>query len=303
MTTLILPALVGSHPLAALASFGLLRLVSEVDPTAKLRFVLQDDWIAAVELSTLSSDQELIEALASWVKSDKLDQPLTWEDDVRVKPSVYRQELEKAVAEQSVLSDFLSSLIADGAVDAQKGLVKPSAFYMVSGQQSFLGGLREILAQTRQSPEATFREAVFGPWQYKTRAHSLGWDPNAERLYALRSRAPTSEKPACIAGAVLLAFWALPMMPALSLSRRPATIGFSRVGREQQFSWPIFSVPIDLSELTSMLHVGSEGWCKPDGMSLRTGVEAVYASTRFEFGQGYAVLRPASADFPRRITR
>lgn len=298
MKSLTLPALIGSHPLGALASFGLLRLVSAIDPLARLGFVLRDDWVAFIESIAIIDEERLVAALAHWLKTDDLDQALTWAKDIRVKPDIYREALRDAISSgQTVRSDFLGSLVADGVVDAQKGLVKPSAFYMVSGQQSFLGGLREILAQARQSPESVFREAVFGPWRYRVRAHSLGWDPNTERLYALRSRAPTSEKPSCVAGAVLLAFWALPMMPVLSNAGRAQTIGFSRAERYQSFSWPIFSRPVDATELTTLLQVGPKGWrC---GQNLRSGIEIVFESSRFEFGQGYAVLRPAQ---PRRAS-
>lgn len=292
MSSLTLSALIGSHPLGALASFGLLRLVATLDPSAKLAFVLRDDWVASIESSFVDSESKLIEVLAQWLNADDLNQALTWADDVRVAPAEYRQALRDAMAAgQTAHLDFLCSLVADGAVDAQKGLVKPSAFYMVSGQQSFLGGLREILAQSRKSAESVFQEAVFGPWRYRTRLHSLGWDPNTERVHALRSRAPTFEDPSCVAGAVLLAFWALPMLPALSCEGRPRTIGFTRRGREQSFSWPVFSRFVDVAELTTLLQVGPSGWrgCK----GLRPGIEATFESSRFEFGQGYAVFRPA----------
>jgi hypothetical protein len=302
MKPLVLSALIGSHPLGALASFGLLRLVSAVDPAAKLAFMLRDDWIASLKSSVVADEAKLIEVLSQWLKGDDLKEALGWATDVRMERPAYLKVLNAAIADGlAVRTDFLASLVADGAVDTQKGLVKPSAFYMVSGQQSFLGGLREILAQARTSPEAVFQEAVFGPWRYRIRSHSLGWDPNTERLYALRSCAPTSEKPSCIAGAVLLAFWALPMMPAVSNEGRPQTIGFVRRGREQHFSWPIFSMAIDASELTTLLQVGLKGWNGRRG--LRSGIEVVLESSKFVFGQGYAVLRPARAIRSRAVAR
>jgi hypothetical protein len=295
MKTLIrLPALIGSHPLSALSSFGLLRLISQWDFQAKLSFTLEDDWIASVETSEFDSSSALIEALAKWAKSQALDQMLSWADDVRVAPSDYQRVLGSAIDDGNlVLANFLSAIVADGSVDAQKGLVKPSALYMVSGQQSFLGGMREILLQVRASAQQLFEEALTGPWRYATRTHSLGWDPNTERLYALRHRAPTSEKPSCIAGAVLLAFWALPIFPALSNARKPVTIGFSRNDGDHYFSWPVFSTLIDLAELASLLHVGATGWTSDDGRRPRSGIEATYESSRAEFGQGYAVFRAA----------
>ena len=292
MNSIALNGLLGSHPLGALASFGLLRLISDKDPTARLYFEMQDDWIARIESDAISGEDTLIAMLVDWINSEELASAMDWADDARVQPAAYRDMLRGAIAEgRRARMDMMSALVADGATDAQKGLIKPSAFYMVSGQQSFLGGLREVLAQARKSPEAIVREAIFGPWRYQVRTHSLGWDPNTERLYALRSRAPTSEKPSCVAGAVLLASWALPMMPGLSQEGRALTIGFCRRQKAQIYSWPIFSIPIGVGDLRTLLQVGHQGWINSG--KRRSGIEAIFESERFEFGQGYAVLRPA----------
>jgi hypothetical protein len=289
-----LPALIGTHPLGALASFGLLRLAESWDPEAKLSFVMEDDWIATLRTETHSTLEELIFRLTEWLESEHLDRLLDWAEDVRVPPDEYRKILTRMIDKnQRGIVDFVSAIAADGAVDGQKGYIKPSLFYMASGQQSFLGGAREIVAAARSAGRATFEEALAGPWTYRTRLHSLGWDPGTERLYALRGRAPTSEKPACIAGAVLLALWALPLFPAMSAGGRLQTIGFSRIDKEWLFSWPVFSRPIDLAELTSIVQTGD--WLSGDGRSLRPGIEAVYHSRRAEFGQGYAVFRPVQA--------
>jgi len=318
--TISLPALMGSHPLGALASFGLLRLATEWDPQAQLSFEMQDDWVARLHSEELSTAELLIEKLSAWVSSDVLDRLLEWAEDVRVPPKEYRKLLEQATGDDDhYFAAFLSAIACDGAVDGQKGLVKPSAFYMVSGQQTFLGGMQQVVAAVRASPEIGFKEALIGPWRYQTKAHSLGWDPNAERLYALRHRAPrggryprrgsrhaerlyalrhrapTAEKPSCIAGAVVLAFWALPLMPGVSVGGRPYTIGFTRRKEGTFLAWPIFSAPIDLAELTSLLRAGPRSWTNNDGSGFRSGIEAVFESLRYEFGQGYAVLRAARA--------
>lgn len=296
-----LPALVGSHPLAALASFGLLRLLTDWDSAAKLGFVMEDDWVAFIEVQRFDSIDAIIDETAAWVCSNALDSALRWtSDDVRVLPSKYRAALRNALAENDVsLANFLTAFAADGAVDRQKGQIKPSAFYMVSGQQSFLNGLREILVRVRADASPAFREALLGPWSYQTLLHSLGWDPNTERLYALRHRSPTSEKPTCVAGAVLLALWTLPLFPVVSAAGRALTVGFALEDRLQYFSWPVFSTAIDLRELKSLLHAGEGGWKSAAGR-LRPGIETIFRSRRFEFGQGYAVLRGAEAIYQRR---
>lgn len=287
-----LPALLGSHPLGMLASIGLLRKVAEWDAAAKLEFVMDDDWIAVVRTRAASDAVGLVDKLVEWIGGDSLDRLLDWADDVRIAPEAFRQRLTAALDDGDLeMAGFLSALIADGAVDGQKGLTKPCGFYMVSGQQSFLGGMREIVRQVRVDARVAFEEALIGPWRYRIRAHSLGWDPNTERLYALRHRAPTSEKPVCIGGAILLAFWALPLFPAVAIDGRASTVGFIRTEKGQCFTWPVWSVPVSLDELTSLLHCGEKAWMAGEPRVARSGIRALYRSRRAEFGQGYAVLR------------
>lgn len=298
-----LPGLLGSHPLGVLASFGLLRKVSEWDVHAKLSFVMEDDWIATLHTDAFADTEALAARLADWTTSDIFDRLLGWADDVRVSPDEFRRRVSDALAANDLaLVAFLNAIATDGVVDGQKGLVKPSAFYMASGQQSFLGGMREIVSQVRAAPIEAIKEAIIGPWRYEMRVHSMGWDPNTERLYALRHRAPTSEKPVCIGGAVLLAFWALPLFPVMAIGGRAATTGFVREGSQQYFTWPVWSPPIGIDELTSLIHCGESIWISETG-GFRGGIECVYRSKRAEFGQGYAVLRPAEARVPRPRTR
>lgn len=289
-TRVLLPALLGSHPLGALASFGLLRLVTQGDTSARLTFVMQDDWIAALESSEILSINSLISILVKWIEREDVDHILQWADDVRIARAEYQHVLESALLNGDwILAEFLGAIAADGAVDKQKGLIKPCSFYMVSANQSFLKGMQKVVAAIRTNPESIFREALEGPWKYETRVHGLGWDPNTERLYALRHKAPTSEKPSCVAGAVVLALWALPLFPSISYNGMARTIGFTRRNSQQFFSWPVFSTPIHLSALMTLLQCGEKAW-RSKGI-LRPGIDACYKSQRFEFGQGYAVFR------------
>ncbi len=299
MAELSCTALLGSHSLGALASFGLLRLVAATDPTARLRFELADDWIAVLASARYTTTQALIEHLSEWTKSPAFDRMLGWAVDVRVPSRQYRQSLDEALAcNDHDLSSFLCAFAADGAIDGSKQQIKPSAFYMVSGQQSFLGGVRDILSQCRARGPKVFDEALLGPWRYGTRAHSLGWDPGTERLYALRHRAPTSEKPCCIPGAVLLGLWALPLFPPVSERGRERTTGFERIDGERYFSWPVFTASVSLDELRSLLQ--TRRWSAAGGARRREGIAAVYRSRRSEFGQGYAVFRAPEAELPPR---
>lgn len=287
MNTHRLPALIGSNPLGALAAFGLLRLLSEDDPNARLSFVEADDWLACIH----TERHPQLDDLLAWLHQQQ-GGALPWlelwpGDDLRIQAQTFR-EWQSEHLNDAALQPWLSALAADGAVDRQKGLIKPSAFYMVSGQMNFIAGLKDIrTALQSASDDRHWREALLGPWSYRTQAHSLGWDPAGERLHALRHRAPTAEKATCIPGAIWLAAQALPWFPCLSEEGRECTLGYTRDRRQRSLHWPVFTDALDADTLRLLISSGQ--WTQ--GRS--RGLAARYASERFEFGQGYAVFRPA----------
>lgn len=90
---------------------------------------------------------------------------------------------------------------------------------------------------------------------------------------------------------MLLAFWALPLFPTVAANQRAVTTGFTRSRGEQHFHWPIWSTPIGLDELRTLMHTGKSAWFSQTGGRLRDGIQGVYRSRRSEFGQGYAIFR------------
>jgi hypothetical protein len=73
------------------------------------------------------------------------------------------------------------------------------------------------------------KEALFGPWKYVHDEHSLGWDPQGQRLHALRNKAPTNDaKRRSVCAAVFLATEALPLFPSFAVRNRLQTTGFHR---------------------------------------------------------------------------
>ncbi len=294
MSRIELTALIGSHPLGALAAFGLLRLISTGDRTARLSFSEQDDWIAMIDARFASVD-ELLTFLAEW-SSKEVPKVLELfgEDDVRVSPPKFRELLRATLsdgAEGLSIASFLVALAADGAEDQTKHLVKPSPFYMASGQQSFIDTMRRIHASTQKQKQEAWREALLGPWTYGVEEWGAGWDPGSERLHALRAQAPTKDKTTCVVGAVRLGFEALPLFPTFSVARSVHTVGWVERDRLDRFRWPVPSVPVSVETLGVLL--ASNDILKTSPPPKREGIAAIYESVRHEFGQGYAVFRPS----------
>lgn len=293
MNDIRLTGLIGSNPLGALAAFGLLRVCSDIPAlsNSRLYWTQEYDWIAVLRAPDGFGKGELLEKLAEQQKT--LDfSAFNWSKDIRVAPDDYRAKLD-AQAKGSTLcnrlnADYFAAFGSDIVSDGSKGLVKPTAFYMTSGQQKFLDAVCDIgnSLQSDSCKEA-YEEALFGPWRYTDEYHSLGWDPAAERLHALRYLAPTREHARCVRAAVWLAVEALPLYPTAASDGRLATTGFVRQDRNTMLVWPIWTPPIGIDTLRSLIMTSDESSLK------RRGVAAVYRSIRSKFGQGYAILRPA----------
>ncbi|MEW6247042.1 MAG: hypothetical protein AB1555_10065 [Nitrospirota bacterium] len=295
-----LTGLIGSNPLGALAAFGLLRVCHEISALAfaSLSWQLEDDWVAVLTLPTGQGETSLVSQLAEYLRARRLE-VFTWSDDIRERPESYkrrlREQAQKARYCERLEADYYAAYGSEMKADGSKGLVKPTAFHMTSGQQKFLKSVREVAESLRNGSEDAIREALFGPWHYQDQYHSLGWDPITERMYALRYRAPTSEQPVCVRAAVWFAVEALPLFPTVVARGRLDTAAFAKQDGVARFVWPIWSKPIGLDTLRTLL-LTSELFGRLDQWESleRRGVAAIYESVRSEFGQGYAILRPSA---------
>lgn len=294
-TEIELTGLTGSSPIGALAAFGLLRLCAEIEALsqAKLGWRRRDDWFAVLSLSGDINKEALVALLSEHLRRQFTD-VFAWSEDVRVTREQYQETLQKSVYDASFgdrrFCDYLAAFASEMAVDNAKGLVKPTAFYMTSGQQKFLGSALELAETYRKDQSEKLNEALFGPWLYRDKQHALGWDPAAERMYALRHKKPGDETPTSVSAAIRLALEAIPLFPVFpDKNGRLSTSGFVRIKRENVFQWPLWQAPISLDALKTLLT--SE--LSDDTNLCQRGVNALYKSIRSEFGQGYGIFRPA----------
>lgn len=311
-----LNGLVGSHPLGTLAAFGLLRACSEIKELsgACLYWRMEDEWVAWIEAPASSKEElrrSLIEGLVA--RQAKRPEAAYFKGSIEPLPGEYRLALQ-AAAESSCsrlreavdfYAAFGSEIVTFRKQSDKKDHIKPTAFCMTSGNQDFLSLVQELASslchgnekKRGHDPEDAFEESLFGPWTYTDDQHHLGFDPSSERLYALRHKKPEKDRVnRSVRAAVWLAIESLPLFPTTASSyNRLMTTGFSRVDGRSVLTWPIWTKPIGLDTLRTLLTStelvrGRQGW-----QSLaRRGVSAVYRSVRSEFGQGYAILRPAT---------
>jgi hypothetical protein len=318
MATLALTGLVGSHPLGAMAAFGLLRIISKCPAisTPRLSWGLRDDWIAT--LQTCADDEESLRhrMLTMLVNRQRrrhrrAARVLSWSDDVKTEPCRYSQWLADRRAESRIKSreavDFLAAFGCDVITAPSTGDVKPTAFHMTAGQQKFLKSARELAislspdrprrrrqtaSEIRRECIAAFERALFGPWRYQDSEHSLGWDPSTEALHALSHIAPTAAGPTSEAAAVWLAFESLPLFPTAPTGRRLYTRGFDPRG--DCFTWPIWQPPISVDTLASLLGLAVLTASRPpfDQLS-EMGITAVYRAVCQRDANGRGTFRHA----------
>jgi hypothetical protein len=307
---IVLNGLIGSNPLGALAAFGLLRVCSEI-PSMKgtglywsrdLEGIPIDDWIAILRVPDDIDKSKLIELLSDRQKNRRLC-VFEWSDDIRTKPENYREYLEKlaevATQDYRLCADYATAFASEIIVDKSQGLIKPTAFHMTSGKQKFLKIVKDFGESMLNGSSRAFEEALFGPWLYQEKLHSLGWDPSTERAYAYRHKDPSKKTnddfPRSVLGAIWLAIEALPLFPTAVSRGRLKTTCFIRIDRNTMLIWPIWEKPLGLDSLRSLLMTselvsGNKSW---DALG-RRGVSSVYQSMRSELNKGYAIFRPAS---------
>lgn len=303
MTETLLTGLTGSHPMGALAAFGLLRAAAELHAelgAARLSWRRRGDWIAVLHLEREVTPDDLVACLLGRQRQRAAAPELQWSDDIKVAPDRFSHLARAAVAAATpaarTLADFMAAYGSELVTARSKPEVKPTALHMTAGQQRFLRQARELAEsldpgetpRQRDAAASAFREALFGPWQYRDRQHSFGWDPSTERLHALSARSPTSEAPLGVRAAVWLAFEALPLFPSVAVGRRLRTAGFNE--QNESFSWPVWEAPLTLDTVRSLLLLmGAEG---VNTLKAR-GVAAVFRVQRAVSDHGYGAFRAA----------
>ncbi|MFZ2471373.1 MAG: hypothetical protein WAW52_05450 [Methanothrix sp.] len=310
---LLLPGLIGSNPLGAMAAFGLLRVCSEIQTLAGacLHWTWEQDWRAVLRTPESISRDELIEHLVQHQKERSMD-AFNWSDDIKIAPKDYRVQMlnhvTNATLHNRLNADYFAAYGSEIITDRSKGNVKPTAWHMTAGRQKFLKLISKDLSKSMWSDEqkkaprdlekmlkseakktaAAYNEALFGPWMCEDNVNSLGWDPSAKRLHALRHIAPTKDVFHCVRAAVWLAVEALPLYPTAAVSGKLQTTGFMAT-KPMAFVWPIWKPPIGLDTLRTLIMTSDNR-----ASLLKRGVTAIYRSERAESNQGAAFLRPSA---------
>ena len=293
MSEIELTALNGHHPLGFLAACGLLRCC---EGWGALRSVALSwgakhpggEFTAVLHTSTSVDIKNLTQVLVCRSKQQRESPALNWSTKIDDRDEFRKQAkrlLSQPWQESRHSLEMLGALASD-AVTTDKGALRPTMFDLTSGNQHLLKNIRVLAGEPKEKKgksrpftEDGVREALLGPWLYQDEEHSLGWDPQTQRLHSLRNRAPTGDKQKLsVRIAVFLASQALPLFPCFAVGSRLSTTAFHSDAGDDWFAWPIWHHPISIDVLRSLL-------AHPFSIELRKrGVEIVYRCRRSHTG-------------------
>jgi CRISPR-associated endonuclease/helicase Cas3 len=310
-------ALDGSNPLAFLAALGTLRLATEAFAETDLRLSWSQyggAWRASVEANTSLDADALLNALqergldigemfspallaATEVASPKNRKgEVSWKDKLMFPIRDFRYFCETAAREPNSALAFIAAWAGETGASAKEGaeLARKTRFDFTAGQQAFIRMIRELRTACSKDD---LRRSLFDGWHYSSAAVSMRWDPADEkRQYALQAVDPTNgseNPPLADPGANFLAVEALPLFPLVA-DRAASQPGFDYEGRRPFWRWPIWTVPINLDVIRSLLTLSlgnSLAW--PAQQRRELGIVAVYQSAIVQPSGRYRCFTPA----------
>lgn len=304
MAELLFAGLDGGNPLAYLAALGALRTTSLMWPERKAWLHwsnAQGGWRPLLTLTGEIDRDDWLTAVAQSLRDKSGQTAFSLADDLTVPCSAYKTAATTAVANMVAgdrrQADFLAAFgseAVESEVNGKKtGQISDTAFRTMSGagHQHFLGFMRELAEVTEVEH---LRHAIFEAWSYTDPGPSMRWDPSDDRRYALRWLQPSGDPAKTVRGANRLAIEALPLLPTAPVKKRLETTGFTQQkGRGVVWTWPIWSAPVGLDVVRSLMTLPELQKDEPNRHALLAmGIAEAYRCQRITQGK-YRNFTPA----------
>ncbi|WP_437876864.1 type I-G CRISPR-associated protein, Cas3-extension family [Sorangium sp. So ce513] len=303
MSELLLTGLDGKNPLAFLAALGVLNALADraKDGAPEPRLVWRTAGTYRPAIVGGPDRGALLDVLAQDLESFRGEPAIerlryrkdgdgAEAHDLKPPPSKFAEYLSGLVRDDLRRSlAFAAAFATDVAVD-NNGNTKPTALHFTAGQQEFLTMVGELLRGVRVED---LEEALFGPWRYERPLPVLQWDNTSARDYALRASDPSKDKKLGVPGADWLAFRGLPFIRVAPVGDRIVTAGCSGEWKTGTFRWPIWTVPLSRSVVSSVL-TSPEVFEVDPGVLRARGIAIVFESAIRRSDQGgYGSFAPA----------
>ncbi|MBI4756022.1 MAG: hypothetical protein HY778_11550 [Betaproteobacteria bacterium] len=307
MAEMMFEGLDGGNPLAYLAALGALRTTSLTWPEQCSCLYWSNasgGWRPCLSLDVEVDREEWLTAVGALLRNPAGHTAFQLADDLTV-PCVEFRTAAASAANPGVkrgrcnadfIAAFGSEMVESEANGKKTGDIADTALRTMSGagHQHFLGSMRKLAEATE---EDHLRSALFNAWEYADPGPSMRWDPSDDRRYALRWLEPSGDPTRTVRGANRLAIEALPLLPTAPVKGRLETTGFTqRKGRGVIWTWPIWTVPIGLDAVRSLLALPELQKDVPDRRALAAmGISEVFRCQRITQGKyrNFAPARPA----------
>lgn len=286
MSALTCRGLDGMDPLGFLAALGLLRVVSREVPETRLEWIQAGTWNAIlhteprldfveVVLSDLERWRQGHPALEFAVGAHRKVQ------DLKHPPGDFRTLMRESARDMEA-APFIAAYATGVAIDGT-GQTKPTSFHFSAGNQLFLNAVLDMRATVTDDD---LTEALHGPWIGRTGTKDTRWRAASDRNRALLGFDPSKDTGATLPGAAWLAFQAMPLFPAVPIRDRIVTTGFTGRGRNERFTWPIWTSPLSMDAVRVLLATPNLAETNMNWRRVR-GVAQVLESRVVRSAQGY----------------
>lgn len=259
-----LTALEASHPAAFLASLGALDLLASVVPDAKLCWIQSGaSWRPCLGAEDVEDEQKLLEALARAHNERDIEGEL---GPGKVHSLDRAQVHSEILTAEGVAREMRAAFVAELPLSRRSGNPPLSPFLIFQPGQGrdFTRLARENSSPSPKALTQHLREALFGPWKYKTsKVNPMRWDPVSslqERAY--ERDASTHMGTRAVPGVMLLAIRGLRFYPTITTRHRAIPRGWVPTSEvrgspvrssARSFAWPVWSSALGRAELRLLL--------------------------------------------------
>lgn len=284
-----LNALEASHPAAFLASLGALDLFAASAAEPKL-FWRQSGaiWRPCLNAEGVGDQEKLVEALAQAHRERDVEGELGPDNVHGLDRGQVQAELGSA---QGVAREMRAAFVAELPLSRSgKPPLSPFVIFQPGQARNFTRLARDNSSPSPKNLSQQLREALFGPWRYKTsKTNPMRWDPVTslqERAY--ERDASTHMGTRAVPGVMLLAIRGLRFYPTITTRDRAIPRGWVATNevrrheaprRARSFVWPIWSDGLGRDEVRLLLSHPELVVHRPDWRTLRAhGVERRYVA-------------------------
>lgn len=197
----------------------------------------------------------------------------------------------KATVKQRCLVDWVAALGCDWPNRDQT--IRDTAFRTLNGtgNQYFFSTMLQLSGRAgarRGTSSAQLLNALLAPWKYEEAKGGMRWDTAEDRHHSLRRLNPVNTKWPIRTerGANRLAIEALPLFPTAPAQDGLQTCGFREKDGRYFVSWPVWTCPLSMDALKTLLTTSEISREEPRHEILEPlGVEEVFRSERILKGR------------------